>query len=73
MTGQRVNVAEFIQISELLDQAYAGPKPAPDYLAHACELAEDALAKLGSKLGTTDDPNLATLFALTYRTNRERL
>lgn len=64
---QRVDLAKFIQMSELLDEAYAGLKPAPDYLSHECELAENALSKLGSKFGTTSDSNLAALFALTYR------
>jgi hypothetical protein len=64
MTERRVSLGKFILVAELLERAYAGPKPTPDYLQHECELAEDALAQLGAKLGTTGDATLAKLFAL---------
>lgn len=73
MAKRSVKLADFIQIADLLDQAYAGPTPAPDYLAHECELAEDALAQLIAKIGVTDDANLAALFALTYRPSLDTL
>jgi hypothetical protein len=65
MTGPRVHLARFIEVTELLEQAYTGPAPTPDYLAHECGLAEDALARLGAKRGSTGDAVLARLFALT--------
>ena len=67
MARQRVPLPRFIEVSELLEQAYLGPAPTPDYLAHECGLAEDALARLGARRGSTADAALARLFALTLR------
>ena len=67
MAERRVSLGKFILLSELLDQAYAGPTPTPDYLQHECERAEDALAQLGAKHGITGDATLAKLFALSLR------
>jgi hypothetical protein len=66
MTDRQVSLGEFILVSELLEKAYAGPMPLPDYIAHKCELAEGALAKLGARCGRTGDAVLAKLFALTH-------
>jgi hypothetical protein len=71
MTDRRVSLGEFILVSELLERAYAGPTPTPDYLQHECERAEDALAQLGAKRGITGDAALAKLFALSYRDQRQ--
>ena len=70
MTERRVSLGKFIQMAELLDQAYADPTPPPDYLQHECELAEHALAQLGAKRGITGDATLAKLFALSLRHER---
>lgn len=63
-SDQRVSLRRFIQVSELLDQAFVGPLPTPDYLAHECELAEQALLGAGAVAGSTGDATLARLFAL---------
>jgi hypothetical protein len=67
---QKVSLRRFIQIGEMLDHAFADPAPTPDYLAHQCELAEQALLRAQAALGSTADPLLAQLFALTIRQPR---
>jgi hypothetical protein len=66
VADRRVNLSRFILIAELLDEAYAGPAPLPDYLGHECGLAEDALSRLGAASGETKDLKLMALFGLTY-------
>lgn len=61
---QKVSLARFIMVSDLLDDAFADPSPVPDYLAHQCELAEQSLASLEAQQGSTRDRHLAALFAL---------
>ena len=64
---QRISLRRFIVMCDLLDQAFAGPLPTPDHLAHECELAERALMGAGASVASTEDPVLARLFALTHR------
>jgi hypothetical protein len=64
---ERISLRDFIVAAELLDQAFAGPVPVLDLLAHQCELAEQALYGLVAKLGSTSDMKLAEMFALTHR------
>ena len=66
-SDQKVSLRRFILVADLLDQAFAGPAPTPDHLAHECELAEQALSRAIARAGSTDDPILAKLFALTHR------
>lgn len=67
---RKVSLRRFIMVGELLDHAFADPVPTPDYLAHQCELAEQALLGSLASSGSTDDPMLAELFALTLRQPR---
>jgi DNA helicase IV len=66
-TDQKVSLRRFIELADLLEQAFTGLKPLPDYLAHEGELAEQALSRATAKAGSTGDPKLAELFALTRR------
>ena len=67
MTRQKVSLPRFIMVGELLDQAFPDPVPAPDYLSHQCELAEQALMGMNASLGSTGDERLARLFAVALR------
>jgi hypothetical protein len=64
-------LTRFIEIAELLDGAFTGPAPSPDYLAHKCEMAEQALFGLVARAASTNDARLAKLFALTLAKNVE--
>lgn len=61
---QKVSLRRFIQMGEMLDHAFSDPVPTPDYLAHECELAEQALLRVHAASGSTADPLLAQLFGL---------
>jgi hypothetical protein len=63
---RRVSLGRFIEVGELLDEAFPDPMPAPDYLAHQCELAEHALMGLSARLASTRDPKLAQLFSVPH-------
>jgi hypothetical protein len=64
--NQKVSLGRFIEVAELLDAAFAAPGPAPDYLAHECELAEQALFGLVAQAAWTADSKLAKMFRLTH-------
>ncbi len=64
---QSATLRRFIQVGELLEQAFSDPMPTPDYLVHECELAEHALLQACARSGSTADAALAKLFAVTYR------
>jgi hypothetical protein len=66
VTDQKVNLEQFIRAGELLDVAFPDPLPAPDYLAHHCELAERAVDSLIAAHGSTRDVALSRLFALRH-------
>jgi hypothetical protein len=68
--NRKVGLKRFIEVAELLDGAFPGPSPAPDYLAHKCELAEQALFGLVAQTAWTDDAKLAEMFALTHGAGR---
>jgi hypothetical protein len=61
---RRVSLRRFIQVGEMLDLAFPDPMPTPDYLAHECQEAEQALLKAQAAPCSTADPQLARLFAL---------
>jgi hypothetical protein len=63
---QKVSLGRFIEMGELLDEAFPDPVPAPDYLAHECELAERALMSLSARLASTRDMKLSQLFAVPH-------
>jgi hypothetical protein len=63
---QKVSLGRFIEMGELLDEAYPDPLPAPDYLAHQCELAEQALMSLSARLAVTRDMKLSRIFAVPH-------
>jgi hypothetical protein len=67
MTRQKISLPRFIMVGELLDQAFPDPVPAPDYLAHECELAEQALMGMNAGFGSTADATLARLFSIPLR------
>jgi hypothetical protein len=67
---EKVSLRRFITFCELLDHAYPEPVPAPDYLMHECELAEQALFALRARSACTSDPRLAKLLAVTWRQPR---
>lgn len=66
MPEQKVSLAAFIVLAELLDQAFPDPMPVPDYLSHDCERAEQALDASLGKASFTSDPVLAQLFAMSH-------
>jgi hypothetical protein len=67
---KKVCLRRFITFCDLLDHAFPEPLPAPDYLMHQCELAEQALFGVSVHVGSTSDPLLARLLAVTYRPKR---
>jgi hypothetical protein len=67
MPARKVRLDRFITLIDLIEKAYAGPTPLPDYLAHECEQAERALMSTSAKAGSTTDPHLARLFAIPLR------
>jgi len=69
-SDQKVSLRRFILVGEMLDHAFPDPVPAPDYLVHQCELAEQALLGARASSGCTADPLLADLFAITFRRQR---
>lgn len=64
---QKVSLRRFIQVGEMLDHAFPDAVPTPDWLAHKCELAEQALLAARASSGSTADPLLAELFAVMLR------
>lgn len=66
-TKPNVSLRRFIQLGEMLDHAFPDTLPTPDYLAHKCELAEQALLGAKGVSGSTADPLLARLFELSLR------
>lgn len=64
---KRVNAGRFVLVSDLLGEAFPKDKAMPDYLAHDCERAEQALLIAVGKSGTTRDEFLAGLLALSHR------
>ena len=66
MNKQKVSLGRFIEMGELLDEAFPDALPAPDYLAYESELAEQALMGLSTLLASTRDAKLAQLFAVPH-------
>lgn len=62
MAEQKVTLASFIRVAELLDRAFPDSAAVPDYLSHDCERAEQALQRTVTRPGYTSDPLLARLF-----------
>jgi hypothetical protein len=63
---QKISLGRFIELGELLDEAFPDALPAPDYLAHKCEMAERALMSLSARLASTRDIRLSRLFAVRH-------
>jgi hypothetical protein len=63
---QKVSLGRFIEMGELLDEAFSDALPAPDYLAHECEMAEPALMSLSARLSSTRGMKLSELFAVPH-------
>jgi hypothetical protein len=64
--NQKVCLRRFIEVSELLDRAFAGPMLMPDYPAHKCGLAERALQRSTRSAASTGSAVLANAFSLTH-------
>jgi hypothetical protein len=64
MNKQEVSLRRFIEPGDLLDEAFPDPMPAPDYLSHQCESAEQALMGLSTRLASTQDAKLGQLFSV---------
>jgi hypothetical protein len=67
VSDSTVSLPQFLAAAELLDLAFAGPSPAPDLLAHKCEMAERALFGLVAEHGSTSEALLAAKFSIPLR------